>query len=583
MNSQRPRQPSDRQSSPTASSPARSSDRTNPTPPQPPATSTGISLRQYAILVAAGAFATTFAQQRVLGNYPTTFLLKDHLGMSRQSVANFFFWATFAWNLKPLAGILTDAFPFLGTRRRSYMILGALTAGILWIVMGLFPERYHALLVASIGMNIAMVFASTVMGGLMVEAGQAYGAPGRISSLRQVVQSTSQIVAPLLGGWLAARTFGWTATTGIAAGTVIALAILVFFVLKERPAPKLTHQDVPQLELPRFRGDVRILCGLVGAAIGVYVAMRTGFDTPNHMIGGAIVILLFGVCGGLVSATSFIMARRPVGRTIAIVGLFAAAFAAASLFRNPDTNNIGRSLFALLAMFMLIVGLIVLPTKNPVVRKAQGQLVQILRSRTLGAAVIMLFLVYTVPGFNTALIYRQEDVLKFSKEFIGMMGSLEGAFGVLGALFYAFICRKFNLRVLLFGGVGINATLTLLYLLYSRTTAPFIHPLGGFVVVLSELALMDLAVRSTPAGCEALGFALMMSVRNFGIALSDVLGTKLLDQYHFEFNTLVGINAATTAVILLFVPFLPKIIMNRKEGQMGLPRPGAGAPQGEKA
>src|SRR6266571_531454 len=85
----------------------------------------GITLGRYAVLVAAGAFATTFAQQRVLANYPTTFLLKDHLHLKREEVSFFFFWAVFAWNLKPFAGILTDAFPLLGTRRRSYMIIGA--------------------------------------------------------------------------------------------------------------------------------------------------------------------------------------------------------------------------------------------------------------------------------------------------------------------------------------------------------------------------------------------------------------------------------------------------------------------------
>ena len=45
------------------------------------------------------------------------------IDLKREDVSFFFFWATFAWNLKPLAGIMTDAFPLLGTRRRSYMIL----------------------------------------------------------------------------------------------------------------------------------------------------------------------------------------------------------------------------------------------------------------------------------------------------------------------------------------------------------------------------------------------------------------------------------------------------------------------------
>ena len=71
----------------------------------------------------------------------------------------------------------------------------------------------------------------------------------------------------------------------------------------------------------------------------------------------------------------------------------------------------------------------------------------------------------------------------------------------------------------------------------------------NLTVISLELSLMDLAVRSTPKGCEALGFSLMMSIRNFGIALSDVIGSKMMDDYHYSFNSLVLINAATTAFL----------------------------------
>ena len=49
--------------------------------------------------------------------------------------------------------------------------------------------------------------------------------------------------------------------------------------------------------------------------------------------------------------------------------------------------------------------------------------------------------------------------------------------------------------------------------------------------------------------------------------MSDVIGSKLMDQAHFGFTTLVLINAVTTAAVLLFVPALPKALVLRKEGQ----------------
>ena len=465
----------------------------------------GMTLRQYSVLVAAGAFVTTFAQLRILANYPLTFLLKEHFMLKQEAVAVFFFWATFAWNLKPLAGLLADAFPLFGTRRRHYMMLGSAFAGVFWILMGANSNNYTLLFAFAIAVNIATVFASTVMGGLMVEAGQTFGVPGRMTSLRQFVQSISQIIAPLVGGYLANKAFGLT--TGIAAGSVIALAILTYLYLHER-APATS----PQVAEP------------AGA--------RQAYRLSPGMIIGAVVL-------GAVATW---------------------------LFTISDTRNIGVSLFAMLGVFLLIVAIVFLPTNNAVLVRAQAQLAQIFESRTLWLAGGMLFLIYTVPGLYTALTYQQSDILHFNKEFIGFMASIEAASGVLAALAYVVLCRKINLRWLLLGGVGINASATALYLLYTHQTAPLVHIVTGFSMILSELALMDLAVRSTPRGCEALGFALMMSMRNFGLGLSDVLATKLVDQFKVPFNSLVLMNVGTTLLILLFLPLLPKLITSTRDG-----------------
>jgi hypothetical protein len=79
---------------------------------------------------------------------------------------------------------------------------------------------------------------------------------------------------------------------------------------------------------------------------------------------------------------------------------------------------------------------------------------------------------------------------------------------------------------------------------------------------------MDLAVRSTPPGCESLGFALMMSARNFALGGSDVIGSWLIDSRGWVFHQLVWLNAGTTALILLFIPLLPRAVMTRKDGDV---------------
>jgi hypothetical protein len=426
---------------------------------------TRIGFTQYAILVAAGAFATTMAQPQVVGRLPLTFLLKNHLHLKADAVAIFFFWATMPWNLKPFAGILTDAFPLFGTRRRHYMMLGSGFAGACWALMSLVPHEYSSLLGMAVLVNVFMVIASTVMGGLMVEAGQAYGASGRMTSLRQGVQSVVTLITGPVAGWLASRAF--PLTSGLAAALLIALAVITFLVLRE----------------------------------------------PAHA-----------------------------------------------------TRNVEKLLHA------------------------GAELVRIVRSPTLLAAAALLFLVYISPGFSTPLTYRQTDVFHFPTQFIGNLALPEGIAGFVAAALYALLCRRLKLRPLLIIGIVGSTLGTLLYLLYAHpsgmmlaavrgasgayevpretvSTVILLHSAAGLTGVLAELALMDLAVRSTPPGCEALGFALMMSVRNFGIGLSDVLGSKLLDQFHWSFQNLVLINAATTALVLVFIPLLPRAIMNRHDGE----------------
>lgn len=463
-------------------------------------------LRAYLVIVGVAAFATTFAQQRMVGNLPTLFLLKEHLHFKKEQVAEFFLWATFAWNLKPIAGVLTDAFPIFGSRRKVYLVLGSGVAAICWIALGAFHDSYAALLGFSIALNTSVVFASTAMGGLQVEASQAFAAPGRITSLRQVFTSIAQLAAPLLGGWLATRAFGLTA--GIAATALVAAALVTMVVLHEETPPPLGEVSDEDFARPRYRPSKGVLVGI--AAFGA---------------------------------------------------------AAVGCVLDAETRNVGFSLLALLAVFFLIVGLAVTPTRNPVIFKAQGQLTQILASKPLWLAVVMLFLIYTVPGLYTALTYRQSDELKFSKEYIGTLSSWEAVMGLGAAAVYAATCKRFTLRALLVGSVLANAVATLGYLVYRGDTALAVHAVTGFVAVASELALMDLAVRSTPKGCEALGFALMMSVRNFGIAMSDVVGSKLIDVYHMTFGQLVVLNAATTATVLLFTPFLPRAILSQREGE----------------
>jgi hypothetical protein len=328
------------------------------------------------------------------------------------------------------------------------MLLGAGMAAVCWFLIGVVPRSYLPLALAAFGANAFMVIASTVMGGLMVEAGQKFGVSGRVTSIRQALQSAVSLGNGLLGGYLAAAAFGWTA--GIATALLLVLGLTTLFVLTERP-----------------------------------VAVRDR--------------------GALTSAS--------------------------------------RELAALL------------------------------RSKTLWASGSFLALVYISPGFTTPLLFMQTDSLKFSTPYIGLMETIEGVTGLAGAAIYAVVCRRVALRWLLIISIAVNALGTLLYLTYGYRTAPLIHGIGGLIGIWSELALMDLAVRATPRGCESMGFSLMMSARNLALGGSDVIGAWLLDSRGWNFAELVWLNAVTTAIVLVFVPLLPRAIVNRHDSAVPTPAP----------
>jgi hypothetical protein len=103
--------------------------------------------------------------------------------------------------------------------------------------------------------------------------------------------------------------------------------------------------------------------------------------------------------------------------------------------------------------------------------------------------------------------------------------------------------------------------------------AQAIEGINGFGYTLAELALMDLAVRSTPAGSEGLGFSLMVSVRNLALFGTDWFGSKLLDQYHFSFDSLVIANSLTTLIAVPLVFLLPRVIVIRKDADTYQPPP----------
>jgi Na+/melibiose symporter-like transporter len=204
-----------------------------------------------------------------------------------------------------------------------------------------------------------------------------------------------------------------------------------------------------------------------------------------------------------------------------------------------------------------------------VLANAKGQLVNIATARTMWAAAGLMALFYIAPGFATALFYKQQNDLHFTTQIQGFLQLISGVCGILAAIGYGFLCRRINLRTLLIGSMLIATAANLGYLFYSSLgPAQAVEGMNGFGYTLAELALMDLAVRSTPAGSEGLGFSIMVSVRNLALFGTDWFGSNLLDHYHLSFNSLVIANSATTLIAVPLVFLLPRLIIAHKDAEL---------------
>lgn len=168
-----------------------------------------------------------------IGELPLRYLLHDHLKVSPEVMAWFFFAANIPSWCKPALGIFSDSVPLFGTRRRSYMLLGSLGGALLWLLMLLVPRQYAPMLGMAVALNAMATIGGTMNGAVLIEEGQKYGATGRLSSLRSICISAGAIIAGPLGGRLAARTFGWTCVAG--ALLFASLIALTWWCLREKP------------------------------------------------------------------------------------------------------------------------------------------------------------------------------------------------------------------------------------------------------------------------------------------------------------------------------------------------------------
>ena len=194
-------------------------------------------------------------------------------------------------------------------------------------------------------------------------------------------------------------------------------------------------------------------------------------------------------------------------------------------------------------------------------RLSSRGLLNALKSKTLWIVAAFLAFWHFSPGFGTPLYYHMVDNLKFTQEFIGILGAVGAVGAVIGSLAYMYwLDKAFTLRTLLYMSVVFGTLSQAAYvLLNGETSALVLTLLTSAATQIALLSMLTLAANACPDKSEGFSYAALMSVVNLATQASAIVGGKLyVDMFHNQLTPLIWLSAALTAVGIVLVPLLPR-------------------------
>ena len=354
--------------------------------------------------------------------------LKDILGLSVAKIAYISAFATIPWCIKPLYGLISDLFPLVGYRRKSYLILNYILIGIMGLYIFFFGLTILSLIIINVLCAICFAMNDVCCDGIMVEKGQKYGMTGKFQSVQ------------------------W---------------------------------------------------GAINVAT-----------------------LLTGLCGGLIAK-----------------------------YLNYRYANLFVAIFIFGILLFLLFNYKEKKYNTKINKKCYKGIKAGLKNKQIWLAVLFLFCLWFSPSFSIALMFKMRNILKFDKIFIGLLGTTSAGFGILGAIVYYKICKRFNLKKLLFISTLLSAIFTFCYLYYPNWQVALVYAiLFGTFGMITHLIVLDFAAKITPKEAEGFIFAGLCSILNFAGMLSGVVGGFLYA--YVGLNNLIIISGVFTLFCLLIIPYL---------------------------
>ncbi len=173
-------------------------------------------------------FAQGMGQVSGLIGQPLTLYFKDVLGFTASQIEGWMFILVIPWTIKPLYGIVSDFFPILGSRRKSYLLIMNVIAAVGFVMM-LGATSINAIVMALLVASVGTAFSDVVIDALMIEKGRDTGKTDQFQGTQWMWMAVSSILASVAGGYLC-EWFAPAAALQIASAITIAAPLMVFVV-----------------------------------------------------------------------------------------------------------------------------------------------------------------------------------------------------------------------------------------------------------------------------------------------------------------------------------------------------------------
>ena len=196
---------------------------------------------------------------------------KDALGITPAEAAGIAFWVALPWSTKMVAGVASDVYPILGSRRVAYMLVGALLtfAGYAWLATTASSKATY--LAAMVLIAVGSMVQDVVADALSVEVARNDEEIKQVQTLGRMALLVGSISVGYLSGWLAG-VLGPRPVFAIAVVLPVLVSVSTWFVPRLPVAPAPSDASNP---LGAGKARLVVAVGLSYAALGVVLEALT--------------------------------------------------------------------------------------------------------------------------------------------------------------------------------------------------------------------------------------------------------------------------------------------------------------------